>query len=91
MGRYLQLSRILHAHAHAHAQTGDRERHSLDRVLTVRAQVLSCLERTAAELPRNQLQVLASESASLDARTLLAMGVTRRDAIRVRQPLDQRV
>lgn len=68
MQRYFQLTRILRAHAPL-----DEARAS--RAVALRSVILGRLETGEGPASRSALQVLASEAASWDARTLLAMGL----------------
>lgn len=68
MRRYWQLTRIVWAHA-------SRDRDRAWRALAVRSKVLSRLGSETDGLMPTALRVLASEAASLDARTLLSIGL----------------
>lgn len=68
MRRYWQLTRIVWAHAN-----DDGARAS--RALALRSEILGRLGSGTDAVPPSALRVLASEAASLDARTLLSIGL----------------
>lgn len=68
MRRYWQLTRILWAQA-------GRDEERASRALALRSEILGRLGSDPVPVPPTALRVLASEAASLDARTLLGIGL----------------